>query len=85
MALYTPDRVAIFWAGNTDGKPMSEAAYGGWVNAKTWKQFFASAKKLGDLTDKDITPVEVEKISISKLSGKMVTSQTPANQIASTL
>jgi penicillin-binding protein 1A len=84
-ALYTPDRVAIFWAGNTDGAPMAESAYGWRVNAKSRKQFFAGVKKLGDLKDKDITPVEVEKIAISRFSGKMPTSQTPSWQILTTL
>lgn len=85
VSLYTADRVAIFRAGNTDGTPMAEAAYGWWVNAKTWKQFFASAKKIWDLTDKDITPIEVEKISISKLSGKSPSNKTPTWQILTTL
>ena len=40
LAAYTPTKVALFWSGNTDGKPMGPEAFGGRLNAPVRKTFW---------------------------------------------
>lgn len=78
LATYTPSKVTIFRAWNTNWQPMKADAYGGWVNYQTRYTFWSKLKSNNYLTDEDMTPVEVKNITISKYSGKLASEQTPA-------
>lgn len=85
LATYTPSKVTIFWAWNTNGKPMHADAYGGWVNHQTWYTFWSKLKAQGYLNDEDMKPVEVKNITISKYSGKLASEQTPGSMRVNTM
>ncbi len=78
LATYTPSKVTIFRAWNTNGKPMKPNAYGGWINYQTWYTFWSKLKSSGYLTNEDMTPVEVKKVTISKYSWKLASDKTPS-------
>lgn len=77
---YTPSKVAVFWAGNTQGNPMNVNAYGGWVNGKTFRQFFTQLLRDDLIQSENVSPIEVKDVTISKLSGKLATESTPEDQ-----
>jgi penicillin-binding protein 1A len=85
LAWYTPSKVALFWAGNTQGKPMNLNAYGWWVNGKTFRQFFTSLVKAGKMQSEDVSPIEVKNVTISKISWKLATDSTPETYKVATL
>ena len=77
LAGYTPSKVAIFWAGNTQWNAMNINAYWWWVNGKTFRQFFAGLLKDKKIQTEDVSQVEVKSVSISKISGKLAWDNTP--------
>lgn len=77
LAWYTPSKVAIFWAWNTQWNAMNINAYGWWVNGKTFRQFFTGLLKDKKIQTEDVSQVEVKNVSISKISGKLVWDNTP--------
>lgn len=77
LAWYTPSKVAVFWAGNTQGNAMNPNAYGWWVNGKTFRQFFSALVKEKKIQTEDVSQVEVKNVSISKISWKLVGDNTP--------
>ena len=85
LATYTPSKVTLFWAGNTDAKPMNVNAYGGWINNKTRKDFRWKLNKAGFLKNEDMPKVEVKNVSISKISGKLASTETPSAYTINTL
>lgn len=82
---YTPSKVAVFWAGNTQGNPMNVNAYGGWVNGRTFRQFFSQLLREDLIQSENVSPIEVKDVAISKVSGKIVTENTPEDQRVSSL
>ena len=78
LAGYTPSKVAIFRAGNTQGNAMHANAYGWWVNWKTFRQFFSQLVSAGKIASEDVSPVEVKNVTISKISWKLASNNTPA-------
>ncbi len=78
LAWYTPSKVAIFRAGNTQGNAMHANAYGGWVNGKTFRQFFSQLLTSGKIATEELSPVEVKDVAISRLSWKLANNNTPA-------
>lgn len=82
---YTPSKVALFWAGNTQGNPMNVNAYGGWVNGKTFRQFFSTLLKDDLIQSENVSPIEVKDVVISKISGKLANENTPEDQKVSTI
>lgn len=77
---YTPSKVAVFRAGNTQGNPMNVNAYGGWVNGKTFRQFFTNLLKQNLIQSENVSPIEVKDVTVSKITGKLATESTPADQ-----
>ncbi len=77
---YTPSKVAVFWAGNTQGNPMNVNAYGGWVNGKTFRQFFTQLRRDDLIQSENVSPIEVKDVTISKISGKLASDSTPEEQ-----
>ncbi len=65
---YTPSKVALFRAGNTQGNAMNVNAYGGWVNGKTFRQFFTNLLKSNLIQSENVSPIEVKNVTIDKLS-----------------
>ena len=86
LATYTPSKVAIFWAGNTDGSPMAPNAYGGGLNWPVMKEFYGQLKKDGFISNETMPRVPwVSPVSISKISGKLANGNTPESLIVKTL
>lgn len=77
LAWYTPSKVAIFWAWNTQWNAMNINAYGWWVNGKTFRQFFTALVKEKKIQTEDVSQVEVKNVSISKISWKLAGDNTP--------
>lgn len=82
---YTPSKVAVFRAGNTQGNPMNVNAYGGWVNGKIFRQFFTQLLREDLIQSENVSPIEVKDVAISRVSGKLVTENTPEDQRVSSL
>lgn len=74
---YTPDHVMMFRWGNTDGSPLRKDAYGGWINSPIWKTFTKKLEEHGDIQNTSIPQREVSGVSISKISGKLASYETP--------
>ena len=82
---YTPSKVAVFRAGNTQGNAMNVNAYGGWVNGRTFRQFFSQLLKEDLIQSENVSPIEVKDVAISKVSGRLVTENTPEEYRVSSL
>lgn len=82
---YTPSKVMMFWAGNNDSKPLKENAYGWWINAPIRRSFSNKLVKNKLITNEAMDEMEVKKVSVSKLSGKLASSSTPLALIANSL
>jgi len=82
---YTPSKVAIFWWWNADGSPMNRNAYGGFLNADALTKFYADLLKNNYITNENMPSVEVSPVSISKISGRLATENTPWEFVISTL
>jgi Penicillin binding protein transpeptidase domain len=85
LAWYTPSKVAIFWAWNTQWNAMNPNAYGWWVNGKTFRQFFTELLKEKKIQSEEVSQVEVKNVAISKMSGKLPSDITPEGFIVSSL
>ena len=77
LATYTPSKVAIFWAGNTDGSALSANGFGGWLNSPIWKSFIKKLEQNGQIQDQMMPQMEVKSVSVSKVSGKLSSFETP--------
>lgn len=64
---------------------MHANAYGGWVNGKTFRQFFSELLTAGKIVTEDVSPVEVKDVTISRLSGRLASNNTPAGYRVSTM
>lgn len=85
LVTYTPSKVAIFWAWNTKWEPLHADAYGWWLSSVASKTFYKKLKEFWKIEIEDVDPIEVKNVSISKISWKLVTSDTPAWLIINTL
>lgn len=74
---YTPSKVAVYWAGNTKWEPLNRDAYWGWLNSITSKEFLKRLKEKWYIQSEDVEAKEVKKVTISKLSWKLATNDTP--------
>lgn len=77
LATYTPTKVLISWAWNTDGSALAFDAFGGRINTPIQKSF---VKKLQDnwmIQDQTMQQREVKGATISKLSWKLASYETP--------
>ncbi len=77
LAAYTPDKVMLFWWGNADGTPMNANAYWWTIHANPIKKIFTWLKTNNYITDGDIPEVDLMSVSISKISGKAASENTP--------
>lgn len=74
---YTPSKVAVYWAWNTKWEPLHADAYWGWLNSDTSKIFLKKLKEQWLLSLEEMEEKEVKKVTISKLSWKLATADTP--------
>ncbi len=77
LVTYTPSKVLAFWAGNTDGSALRADAYGGWISSPTWKTFITKLKEKGLIQNETASEREVKSVTISKVSGKLASFDTP--------
>ncbi len=85
LVWYTPSKVAVFWAWNTKWEHLHADAFWWWLNAPTWKYFFKELLNRWYIENEDMIPKEITDIYISKINGKIPTSDTPDNQIISSI
>lgn len=85
LMIYTPSKVAALRAGNTNWKPMNANAYWGWVNGKARKSFFKKLLQKWYIKNENIQPAEVANVSISKISWRLATEDTPADFVISSM
>lgn len=85
MVAYTPSKVTVFWAGNTNDQPLKINAYGWWMNNQTRKLFWWKLLKAWLISNETPTEVETKEVTISRLSGKLATKDTPKKYVVTTL
>ncbi len=85
LVTYTPSKVALFWAGNTDGKPLYRSGYGGTMNGYAMRKFWKSLVQSNRVKSEGMSQIEVRTENISKISGKTVGDTTPAEFIVNSL
>ncbi|UFX83073.1 transglycosylase domain-containing protein [Candidatus Absconditicoccus praedator] len=84
FASYTPSRVSVFWAGNTRGEAMDPGTFGGRINAGAWRKFFETLLEEEKISDEDFQEAGSRSTSISKITGKKASSDTPTTLISNT-
>ena len=78
---FTPQFTAAVWVGNNDGSPMNVAATGLTTAGPIWHNFMEYAHN-GLPAEEFKTPEGIVKRSVSRMTGKLVSSTTPTNQIS---
>lgn len=68
LVAYTPSKVAVFWAGNTDATPLNKNAFGGAINSAEMRSFFGWLRDNNQITNESINPVDVAEVQVSKIS-----------------
>lgn len=85
LMTYTPSKVLWLRAWNTDGKPLHKDAYGWRINSSTWKSFVKKLIDGGYIQNELPSETETKEVTISKLSGKLASAQTPLSFTKRTL
>lgn len=85
LASYTPDKVMLFWAGNADGTPMKPNAFGWAIHASPVKNIYARLLKNNHISNSEIPEVDLQSVSISKISGKAASDATPSEFVVSSV
>lgn len=74
---YTPSKIFVCWAGNTDWKPMNPNSYGGWTAWKVWNDFVKRLKEK-DLIKNETMPLKwTTSIYVNTINGKKSSKDTP--------
>jgi len=81
---YTPQMTTVVWAGNTDGSATLGTADGLNCAAPIWRDFMSYAHK-GLPIEKFQKPDSVYSATISRISGRKATANTPENMRVTTL
>ncbi len=77
LATYTPSKVLVMRAWNTDWSSMKRDAYGWWINSPVWKSFVWKLKANGYLQQETMQEREVKQANISLISWKLANYNTP--------
>lgn len=77
LAAYTPSHVMVFRGGNTDGSALRKDAFWWWINSPIWKTFSQKLQNDGRIQEEIISEREVKSVSISKVSWKLASYETP--------
>jgi penicillin-binding protein 1A len=83
LVAYTPSKVAIFWAGNTDATPLNKNAFGWTINGTEMKSFFGWLRDNNQITNENMTAVDVAEVQVSKISWKLAGDGTPSEFVVS--
>lgn len=83
LVAYTPSKVAVFWAGNTDASPLNRNAFGGTINGTEMRNFFSWLRDNNLIVNETINPVDISEVQISKISGKLAGDNTPTEFVVS--
>lgn len=84
FASYTPSRVSVFWAWNTRGEAMDPWTFGWRINAWAWRKFFETLLEEEKISDEDFQEAGSRSTSISKITWKKASSDTPTTLISNT-
>ena len=74
---YSPSKVFVVWAWNTDWKHMWPDAYGGWTAGKIWKDFVEKLKQAGLIKNETMPLKWTTSIYVNSLNGKQASLKTP--------
>lgn len=74
---YSPSKVFVAWAWNTDGKPMNPNAYGGRTAWKVWRDFVISLKNKQLIKNETMPLKDTAPIYINILNWKKASEKTP--------
>lgn len=77
LATYTPTKVLVSWAWNTDWSALGFDAFGWWMNSPIQKDFVKKLQDNAMIQDQTMQQREVKWATISKLSWKLATYETP--------
>ncbi len=83
LAAYNGSKVALFWAWNANWNPMNRNAYGWTIHANPMRNFFTALLRNNYITNDIIPSVDVTSVSISKISWKAATENTPSEFVVS--
>lgn len=84
LAAYTPTKVALFWAWNTDAAPMNRNAFGGSMNGVVMRWFFRWLLENNYIANESLPNIETIDMSISKLSWFPISETTPSDHVVTT-
>jgi len=82
---YSPSKVFVVWAWNTDWKHMWPDAYGGWTAGKIWKDFVEKLKQAGLIKNETMPLKWTTSIYVNSLNGKQASLKTPFQVSVKTL
>lgn len=82
---YTPSKVALFRAGNTNGNPLYRSGYGGTMNGTAMRKFWNTLVSSNRVKTEWISQIEVKTENISSINGKSVGNATPTEFSVSSL
>lgn len=85
MVAYTPSKVTVFWAGNTNDQALRINAFWWWMNNQTWRLFWWKLLKAWLIINEIPTDVETKEVTISRLSGKLATKNTPSKYVVTSM
>lgn len=77
LAAYTPERVLINWSWNTDWSAMRRDAFWWWLNAPIRRSFMRKVEQHGDIQNNIPQQRDVRSVSISTISWKLASAETP--------
>lgn len=85
MAVYNGTKVAVFRAGNADGTPMNRNAFWWTIHANPMRTFFSSLVRNNFISNDTIRSIDVTSASISKITWKWATENTPSEFVVNSL
>ena len=74
---YSPSKVFVAWAWNTDWKHMWPEAYWGWTAGKVWRDFVLKLKKAGLIQNENMPLKDTLPVYVNTLNWKKVSLKTP--------
>ena len=85
LAAYTPDNLVLMRAGNANATPMNANAFGGTIHADPIKQFMQALLSNNYISNTQMTNVDTQGISISRITGNLPAEGTPSSLIVSSI
>lgn len=85
LVAYTPDHLVLMRAGNANASPMNANAFGGTIHAEPIREFMQGLLSNNYLSNSQMTNVDTQGISISKISGNLPGENMPSALITSSI